>query len=242
MSCDELIMYMDAPYDDNTDIPWLNSFQIRTKSKMTKKQKTIEFQDNNLVVRNRHTLNCAPCYVDLTNINERQTRNLLKRRNTIDCSKTFKAQFNDVNENIQSFSVHGKPKRKCRRNPIYYCWECHLIIKIKTQYCCLSCSRLYHKICFTFNDLVCLDCYMSKRMKNQDPESLALTLGATMDKVLKSESASTLSCLQSYYLGKNKLINLKSISQKVDSKTYTCFFDFLSDIKMILHKCCIKPS
>lgn len=166
MSYDELVMYMDEPYDDDKDIPWLTSFQIRTQSQMMRKKKrTFCDQDNN------QTISCKPCHVELPILNRPQINVSLKRQNT-------------DNTEIE------KPKRIRIRKPTLYCWECHLIIKRKTQYCCVQCHRLYHQLCFKSNDLICLDCDMAMRMEYEDPESLALILKNTMNKVLKSESVS----------------------------------------------------
>lgn len=189
MSYDELIMYMDAPYDDNLDIPWLTSFQIRSQSQMkSKKKRTFGFQDNN------HTFSWKPCIVELTNINKLQTTTSLKRQNTDDCSKTVESRIsedaNEIKKAKQNAAGIEKPKKKRIRKPTLYCWDCHSIIKRKTQYCCVQCHRLYHKLCFKTNDLICLDCDMLMRMEYEDPETLALILKNTMDNVLKSESVS----------------------------------------------------
>lgn len=188
MSYDELIMYMDESYDDKPDIPWLISFQTRTQSKMnTKKKRSFESQDDIFtVLRKLHTFSCAPCHVQLSDIKVHPTKNVIKRRMTIDCSKMFENQVN--NEKTSGFEQ--PKKKKMIEKPKDYCWECHLPIEMTTQYCCLTCSRSYHKNCFRTDDLFCLNCVMASRMENHDPESLALILSDTMNKVLRSESVS----------------------------------------------------
>lgn len=179
MSCEELIMYTQASNNIDAEIPWLTSFQIRTQSKMSTKNQ-IMFEDHHIAFTsephlfestNTNILEIIDCFViidDLIIESDQPTapiRKSLKRRQTIDIEK-------------------------CPIKTKVYCWKCHLIITNKKQFSCLQCNRFYHKACFKTVDLVCLDCDISMRLKNEDPESLALILNAAMEKVLESESVS----------------------------------------------------
>ena len=191
MSYDELIMYMDAPNGVDTDIPWLKSLQTRAQSKIIKKKNFHTFSSEAFL---DESTNLKVPFESKVSIIEPTTE---KRRKTTDLFKTVESQVsidsNKVNMLKRRATVDAKYKDKSSLNTKVYCWECHLIITKNAQYFCLQCHRSYHKICFKTVDLVCMDCEMLMRMHNDDPESLALILNATMKNVLQSESVSLFS-------------------------------------------------
>lgn len=230
MSYDELMMFIYEPNSNEADIPWLNSLQIHAEYSMMFKKNMLTFQEHsNNCMENLDIFNSEPqidtFFESIDSITEPKP---IKRRQASKETKTKNLPKRRLTEEKSTVIIGWQSQ--------VYCYKCHLVIENKQQYNCIQCNHSYHKICFMTNDLICLDCNISRRLKYYDPESLGLILNTTLKKVLNDKEASN--CLARIRCP----VNLYYISLKVETGKYKCIPDFIDDFNSMLHFCWINPS